>query len=248
MHEHDAEPFFSMLDDVWGFYPNARIPTDGQKVMFFRALRAYTIFQVRQAFDAHMRDPQRGRFAPVPADIVAQVEGDRSADGRPGPEEAWTLAVAARDENATVVWTPEVAQAWGQASILAAQGDDVGARMAFKEIYQRLVSEARAAGRPMVWEASIGHDPEQRDEALQRAHELRHLPAPPKLVELMAPTHALSPTNTKAPEAVRRKLAKLREALVRRQEEANQIRINPQFGAGQVIAGEDLPPSMKGNQ
>jgi hypothetical protein len=240
MHNGDAEAFFSMLDDVWGFYPNAKSPTDGQKAIFFRALREYSLAAVRQAFDSHMRDPQRGRFAPVPADIVAQIEGDRADDGRPGPEEAWAVASAARDENQTIVWTPETAQAWDQARILVANGDDVGARMAFKEVYQRLVAEARAAGRKLTWEASLGHDIKQRDEALAKAHAFRQLPAPQKYVELMAPDHALSASNSRMPEGVRIKLARLREKLVAKQQDDEDK--PPQFGPGKVVP---LPASAK---
>jgi hypothetical protein len=41
--------------------------------------------------------------------------------------------------------------------------------MAFKETYQRLVSEARAAGKPVRWSVSLGHDVQGRAVALMSA-------------------------------------------------------------------------------
>jgi len=78
-----------------------------------------------------------------------------ATDGRLGPEEAWALCP--RSEDQTVVWTPEIARAFnGGARELLGVGDEIAARMAFKEVYEREVAEARAMGRPVEWEASLG--------------------------------------------------------------------------------------------
>src|SRR3569832_801957 len=61
-------------------------------------------------------------------EILARIE-----DGRPGMEEAW--AMMPKSELASVVWTDEMAQAWGVASPMLAQGDLVGARQAFCQAY-----------------------------------------------------------------------------------------------------------------
>src|SRR5688572_10882814 len=74
------------------YKPNAQ-----QAELFFRALSQYDMATVRAAFDAHVKDPVRGRFVPLPADIIAQIIGQTDADGRPGAEEAWATAVLARD-------------------------------------------------------------------------------------------------------------------------------------------------------
>ena len=162
MHEHDFKAFATLLDDVWGFYPNAKAPSAGQKAMFFRSMACYSLAQVRAGFDGHVKDPQRGRFAPMPADIVAQIDGNARLDGRPGPEEAWAVAVKAADERSTFAWTDEMAQAWGVARVIFDRGDEIGARMAFKEAYGRFVLDARRDGRPVAWMHSIGHDPARR--------------------------------------------------------------------------------------
>lgn len=244
MVERDYEPFSMMLDDVWGFYPQAKQPTAGQKAMFFRALSDHTIAAVRSGFDAHVRDPQRGRFPPLPSDVIAQIEGRIAQDMRPGPEEAWAIALQACDEAKTLVWTAEIAQAWGIARTVHAQGDEVGARMAFKDAYGRLIAKARADRTPVVWAPTIGHDAEQRDEALQRAHSAGLLPKPERLRELPAPDHAMSMRNTGMPAQVRERLQALRESIVNRQK-VEPERCEEAMKKFSLIADEDLPPAMR---
>lgn len=92
---------------------------------------------------------------------------ERLDDGRPGPEAAW--AGCPRDEGETVVWTEEQREAFGVAAALLAEGDRVGARMAFLEAYRRLVAEARAARRPVTWAVSLGHDVAGREGPIREA-------------------------------------------------------------------------------
>ena len=91
---------------------------------------------------------------------------DRVDNGHPGPEEAWALCP--RDEDATVVWTDEIAEAFGVARQLL-QTDEVAARMAFKETYARLLQEARNDRRPAKWTVSMGCSPSGRVEAVMHA-------------------------------------------------------------------------------
>lgn len=226
MDDRDIDPFFAMLDDVWGFYPQAKAPTPGQKAMFFRALGELSIAQVRKAFDAHVKDPQRGRFPPLPADLIAQAEGAKADDGRPGPEEAWAIALRGRDEVATVVWTDEMAQAWGVAQPVFALGDEVGARMAFRESYARLVELARRDRRPASWWPSIGTDQSLRRDAIVQAVELGRLPRR-ELLELPAPSNgdallALAGPTSGAPPTVRQKLRELADSMRNRAEAPGQ--------------------------
>lgn len=92
---------------------------------------------------------------------------DRIPNGHPGPEEAWAqIASALNDESASIVWTSPMRLAFGVARHLA--DNAVAARMAFKEVYQQHVASARALAEPPDWEVSLGHDPAQRSEAIQR--------------------------------------------------------------------------------
>jgi len=88
----------------------------------------------------------------------------RLDDGRPGPEEAWSMMP--RDEGSSVVWTDEMCQAYGMAAPLLMESDQVAARMAFVEAYRKLVQAARDAGSPVHWTPSLGHDPHGRETVL----------------------------------------------------------------------------------
>lgn len=169
MREQDFEPFVAMLDDVASLLNHGKPLTSGHKSMFFRAMSAHSLDAVRCGFDEHVKDPVRGRFMPAPADLLAQIEGLVANDGRPGPEEAWACALRSADEDNTVVWTDETAKAWAVAVPVLDGGDQIGARMAFKEAYVRLTDEARRARRPPHWLTSLGFDPKRRDEALAQA-------------------------------------------------------------------------------
>lgn len=91
----------------------------------------------------------------------------RIDDGRPGVEQAW--AMLPHDEQTSTVWTEEMAKAWGAALPLIDDGDRIGARMAFKEMYTKLVSDARDAKQPARWTPSFGRDVSGRAAALEDA-------------------------------------------------------------------------------
>ena len=182
MKQADFDEFARIYDAVCGIYGKAVDAT--QKAMFFRLLAKHSIEAVKGAFEAHCSDTTRGRFAPLPADLLAQIEAAAADDGRPGPEEAWALALRADDEARTIVWTAETAEAYGICRVILHAGDEVGARMAFREAYARLVTTARAKRQPVRWSPSMGHDEAQRDEALRLAVESGRLP----MAYLPAPT------------------------------------------------------------
>lgn len=94
-------------------------------------------------------------------------------DGRPGADEAW--AMWPHDESTSAVITDEMAEAMRIAGPLLADGDKIGARMAFKEAYTRLVNEAKAIKKPVHWFASLGHEKEGREAALKEAVRLGRL-------------------------------------------------------------------------
>lgn len=100
---------------------------------------------------------------PTVADIIQRLE---SRDGRPGVEEAWALIPL--DERSSVVWTPEMATAYGLAAALM-QSDPIAARMAFKEKYLAEVRVSREQKRPVKWSLSGGYDKESRKAAIQLA-------------------------------------------------------------------------------
>jgi hypothetical protein len=103
----------------------------------------------------------RGRM--TIADVISRIE-----DGRPGPEEAW--AMIPKDESGSVVWTEEMAGAFGVAEKIL-RYDLVAGRMAFLEAYKTRVQAARDLRKPTVWMPSFGTDSRGREYALMDAVE-----------------------------------------------------------------------------
>ncbi|WP_324623079.1 hypothetical protein [Delftia lacustris] len=147
------------------------------------------------------------------------------AMGRMLPAEAYALALTSADQQATVVWTDEIAQAWAVAAPLLDAGDKFGARQAFIEAYGRITGEARALRRRPVVQVSLGHDPEARTRAVQEAITAGRLPGGlegltddlREQLQLPAPRAALAlPAPESMPSGPKRevlsKLATLREA------------------------------------
>jgi hypothetical protein len=239
MRDTEFDQFSAMLDDVAALLPPSQPLTGTARAMYFRALATVPLERVRAAFDAHVRDATRGRFFPRPADVIAQL---LDADGRPGADEAWAVVVRAGDERATVVWTEEMAEAWAQAESVMRIGDEVGARVAFRDAYNRLVAEARSVSRPARWTQSLGHDPEGRDgpllEAAQKGRITHQLEAPKSagLLPLLQ--------SKDAPEAVKAKLAELRERLTK---SATPTTTEPSRSIGPFnpIPADALPPAMR---
>lgn len=118
------------------------------------------------------------------ADIVARID-----DGHPGAEEAW--AMLPHDEAESVVWTPEMREAFMVCQAQIDDGDTIGARMAFKETYTRLLSEARAQRRQARWEVSLGHDASRREAALREAVQKNRLTF--EHAQALLPDLAMSP-------------------------------------------------------
>lgn len=77
--------------------------------------------------------------------------------GHPSSDEAWAIALKAMDENETVTWTNEIMYAWERCRPVYEDGDKVGARLAFKAIYESLDLHDRP-----TWIVSEGFDKDKR--------------------------------------------------------------------------------------
>src|SRR5260364_286667 len=98
MSENDFDVFAVLLDAAYALYGKA-LPAEA-KAAYFESLKDWPMETVRAALNAHVRDAQRGQFAPKPADLIAQWEGYTAHDGRPEADEAWAIALAAQEEAA----------------------------------------------------------------------------------------------------------------------------------------------------
>ena len=101
--------------------------------------------------------------------LAAIMQRVQAADGRPGKDEAWSIALASSDEFDTVVMTDEISLAMTAAQPILNLGDKVGARMAFMSAYERLVAEARSQAKLAKWSVSIGFDAQRRIAAIGQA-------------------------------------------------------------------------------
>lgn len=114
-----------------------------------------------RALDRFRRE-SRGRLT-----LAGVIELIDQEDGRPSADEAW--AMCPRGEGDSVFWNDEIQAALGVARPVLESGDKVGARMAFRDAYERIVRDARAARRRPQWSLSLGWDKAGRVEAVQRA-------------------------------------------------------------------------------
>lgn len=169
--------------------------------MFVEDLSAYPEDQVLKALERCRREV-RGLL--TVADVI-----NRMSDGRPAADEAWAIALRGRDEAETVVWTEEIQAALAAAQPVIDLGDDVGARMAFKDAYTRLVSEARDARKPAQWSASLGWDVSRRHKVLDDGVRAGLLSAP-AVAGLLPPPQVDEAT---LPATARRKLAEIRSLI-----------------------------------
>lgn len=92
---------------------------------------------------------------------------ERIDDGRPSLEQAWKMLPKRESESAMM--TTEMQAAFGVCCDLLAVGDFLGARLAFKSEYEKLVATNKARGTAVNWTLSMGTDKAQRNEVIKNA-------------------------------------------------------------------------------
>lgn len=127
--------------------------------------------------DAVLRALERCRRKGGRLTLGAIFDQLASSDGRPGADEAWAIASRAGDEAHTVVWTEEMAAAFGVVSELVIASDMTAARMGFRDAYREACEASRERGEPVHWQVSPGTDATGRADAIKQAVELKRLPA-----------------------------------------------------------------------
>jgi hypothetical protein len=149
--------------------------TDQRQDIYFGGLADIPQDQLQVAF-------RRARYELKWFPKLAELRGLAGAllgtpnDGRPGPEEAWArMPKGERMEDDSVVWCEEERVAYGACRSLLLDGDQIGARMAFKERYEKELAEARSQARPAQWSMSGGYDVEHRLSTLATAVEQKRL-------------------------------------------------------------------------
>lgn len=193
MRPEDRREFNTLLVTAMAVYERQITAALGD--LFFAALGQYSMDQVRDAMARHLQDPVDGKFSPKPADLIRHIEGVKAADGRPGKDQAWSIALCSLDDNETVLLTPEILAALDTARPLLEMRDKVAARMAFVEVYEKLVARARGEGRPVQVTVSLGDDKGRRQLAIEdglRRGMLTQAQAQPHLVRIAHETQPIT--------------------------------------------------------
>ncbi|WP_186216275.1 hypothetical protein [Burkholderia gladioli] len=171
MNDHDKRQLMAELNLA---FEAARQPLPSPQVLrlFFDRLMPYPLPMVVNAIHRHIDTCE---FAPTPAGLLKHLP--KASDGRPGPDEAWAIAIRSADERETVVWTQEIAEAWTIARPVF-DGDEIGARMAFKDAYTRICERNRQLGVAPQWSVSQGFDAEKRVAVIAQAVQAGRLALP----------------------------------------------------------------------
>lgn len=137
--------------------------------IYWEILKDFSIEDVEAAISKHMR---AAKFFPVPAEIIDRIPAAK-ANRHIGADEAWGLVLESFDEFSTVVLTQEISEARGLVLDIYESSDVTGARMAFREAYNRIIA---SAGKPQ-WFVSEGFDSARKADAVAKAVQLGRLPA-----------------------------------------------------------------------
>ena len=161
MDDSEKPALLDLIESTFAAY--AKPAPEGQFLAaWWHELQKFSLFVVRAAFNAYKQGGSD--FVPTPAAIANRCV---LCDGRPNDDEAWAIALSGRSESETVIWTEEIAEAFSICSKIFP--DKVGARMAFKDAYSRLVKTARGLEKPTVWTVSLGWDMCKRDVVVKTA-------------------------------------------------------------------------------
>lgn len=156
--------------------------TDDRLEMWTKALASFPAGAVKRAVANHIMTSQ---FKPQLADIVKQCQSQQDSVWM-NADEAW--ATVPKSEQETAILTKETAEALAVAQPLLNDGDKIGARMAFKDAYSRLIEKAKAMSRKPVYFVSLGSDANSRASVL--AEGVRTQKIALEMATTIAPEHA----------------------------------------------------------
>lgn len=162
MNQSDFKTFAEAFETAWSFHRQIDSKTIS---MAFDLLKHQSLANVLGGLRAHCQDPVKGQFGPKPADILYQIE--RRMPQRVGADEAWTMLP--RSESDTVVWTDEMAEAYG---ISKHEHEGTASRMAFRAAYDRICERNKLSKIQPKWIVSIGWGDSRKAEVLREAIKL----------------------------------------------------------------------------
>ena len=163
MDNSQAKIFGDELTAIFSIYGKPE-PSKMVKTIWWKTLIDHDISDVLKALDHHAGN---SKFFPKPADIMEILTTN---DGRPTADEAWSIALKGQDEVGSVVWTDEISQAFLSVALPILQaGDNIGARIGFRDNYNRLIERARGNHVKVHWFMSGGSDKQIRHDTAAQA-------------------------------------------------------------------------------
>lgn len=152
---------------MFELYPKSQAQSDNAVKLVFSLLSIYPLQDVLTALHKHAMDPDNGQFAPKPADIVKIIDGSNDAlQGWLGPNEAWSMVLPLRNERESGVATNIMLEALNACRYCE---DDISARMAFIEAYNRITTKAKSCGEVPQWRVSLGFEKSRHQEVVEQA-------------------------------------------------------------------------------
>lgn len=207
---------FDEFADVWtgAWEAVGRNLTPRAVLASFEALAEYEFADIRRAVMIHAKGA--GGKQPVTASDIVSILG--AADGHPGAEEAWGIvSTIMGNEDDTAIITDPMREAWAACSSIFDLGDEIGARMAFREAYNRHVNLARQQGQPVRWQVVQGQDRYLRETRIRAAIQVG------RLQERDAAQYGVALPAPGAGEALKRLEGRVMQAVEAQQESAEQL-------------------------
>lgn len=95
MNPNDRPMFASTVTATLELYRHS--VSEAALSMWWAALEPFALTEIQAGLQAHIQDPDRGRFAPVPADVIRHVEDLQGESLPPRPSEndygAWAKLI-----------------------------------------------------------------------------------------------------------------------------------------------------------
>ncbi|CAM0104059.1 hypothetical protein PODOV084v1_p0028 [Vibrio phage 340E47.2] len=79
MNENDKKEFALVLTTIAEIYELKGGFSKTKALIYFSALQAHSIEQVKDAVNKHVADPKHGSFMPKPADLIRHIDGTSGA-------------------------------------------------------------------------------------------------------------------------------------------------------------------------
>ena len=168
MDKSDYAEFRDLWNSAHEVQASGKVFGKNAMAMIFESLAEYPLNMVSHAILLHCK---KNKYAPTPADIIEIIK-DHSGIPQVGPEEAWAIARASMDERMTTVVTEAIVEARSVSQPIFESGDSIGARIAFKETYLRIVK----ANPCQSWFISPGTDKTTTLPVINNAIRLGRLP------------------------------------------------------------------------